>query len=95
MRLLSGLAQLAAVISQLGFAPIDLFEDLYSHGEDVVLVDFGESLGPPGIAEPTNHVFEQLLAALESWHVVLPVEAVSCLHNSFFSFCETSKGTIQ
>jgi hypothetical protein len=44
--ILHSLARWAGVLSALGFAAIDPFSDLRSHGNDIVVVDFGEDLGP-------------------------------------------------
>jgi hypothetical protein len=60
--LLSGLAIYAAALSKLGFAPIGPFEDLRSRGRDVVVVDFGEDLGPPGVSNTARPEMFQMLA---------------------------------
>jgi hypothetical protein len=69
---LIGLAELAGVVASLGFVPIRLFDDLRSHGDDVVMVDFGEDLGPPEMTKD-NHsrVFEMLMAQLHDWGLSL------------------------
>jgi len=41
------LALVSGILQRLGFAPIGLFEDLRSRGNDVVVTDFGQDLGPP------------------------------------------------
>lgn len=48
------LVDYTATLSRLGFAPIDGFTDLRTRGSDVVVVDFGEDLGPPHMTEGPN-----------------------------------------
>jgi hypothetical protein len=43
------LTHYASVLAKHKFAPIEAFEDLRSHGNDVVAIDFGEDLGPPNL----------------------------------------------
>jgi hypothetical protein len=43
----------AALVVNAGFVPISV-HDWRSHGDDVVLVDFGQDLGPPGLAHGTE-----------------------------------------
>jgi hypothetical protein len=70
--LLIGLAELAGVVASLGFVPIRLFDDLRSHGDDVVMVDFGEDLGPPEMAKDNrSHIFDMLMVRLHDWGVSL------------------------
>lgn len=58
----------AAVLSKWGFAPVDGFYDLRTRGMDVVVIDFGEDLGPPRLIEgPNTNLFETLLKVLEQW----------------------------
>jgi hypothetical protein len=47
MMLLSRIALTSGRLQKLAFAPIALFEDLRSRGDDVVIVDFGQDLGFP------------------------------------------------
>lgn len=65
--LLLGLSELGGIVASLGFMPVQLFEDLRSHGHDVVFVDFGQDLGPPYVS-PTidENLFEKLLNYLNS-----------------------------
>ncbi len=42
---------LAAVVDHLRFAPLSLFDDLRSDGHRAIVVDLGQDLGPPLIAE--------------------------------------------
>src|SRR5207302_62735 len=48
-RLLAELYRLAVVLDELGFAPLSPFADLRTDGARVVVVDFGEDLGGPGM----------------------------------------------
>jgi hypothetical protein len=48
------LVDYTATLSRLGFAPIDGFTDLRTRGSDVVVVDFGEDMGPPHMTEGPN-----------------------------------------
>ena len=48
------LVDYTATLSKLGFAPIDGFTDLRTRGSDVVVVDFGEDLGPPHMTAGSN-----------------------------------------
>lgn len=47
------MGQLAAVIDRLMFPALSL-DDLRSRGDDVVVVDFGEDLGPPAVGPPNG-----------------------------------------
>lgn len=51
LRLCSELGRTLAIISRLGFLALSL-HDLRSRGTDVVVVDFGQDLGPPGVLPP-------------------------------------------
>jgi hypothetical protein len=48
------LVDYAATLSRLGFAPIDGFTDLRTRGSDLVVIDFGEDLGPPYMTSVPN-----------------------------------------
>ena len=61
-RLLVSMADLAGVVANLRFQPVDLFEDLRSHGDDVVLIDCGQDLGPPFVSpEGAQGIFDQFV----------------------------------
>ncbi len=64
--ILNDLTKFAAALSSLGFAPIGPFSDLRSRGDDVVVVDFGQDLGPPNVRMPTPAVFSELNSYLNS-----------------------------
>jgi hypothetical protein len=64
------LASVAGLFSRLQFHPISPFHDIRSFGTDVVLIDFGEDLGPSNV--PTSdgmRIFEMLLEQLNCWGV--------------------------
>lgn len=68
--LLLKLAELAGIYSRLRFVPIDPFADLRSRGEDVVVIDFGEDLGPQRTELPeSSEVFTVLLKTLDVWGI--------------------------
>src|SRR5262249_43409001 len=56
------LAEAAGCIANAGFAPVDTFSDMRSRGSDIVMIDFGEDLGPSGISSSNNNfeIFDQL-----------------------------------
>ena len=65
--LLGGLAKYAAALSKLGFAPVEPFADLRSRGDDIVVVDFGQDLGPPDVmTHPRPAMFSLLLEFLHN-----------------------------
>lgn len=79
------LGLLAAVFDSEGFAPVSL-HDLRSHGSDVVMVDFGADLGPPG--KPVEHsanlgliLRTAKLSGLDEFHL----EAVSATYDAIVS----------
>jgi hypothetical protein len=47
----SELGRILGIISRLAFLALSL-HDLRSRGEDIVVIDFGEDLGPPGVTRP-------------------------------------------
>lgn len=68
--LLLKLAELAGIYSRLRFVPIDPFADLRSRGDDVVVIDFGEDLGPQRTElSESSEVFTVLLQTLDVWGV--------------------------
>jgi hypothetical protein len=68
--MLYSLASLAAIYSAYGFAPIDGYSDLRSRGSDVVIVDFGQDLGPAGVLPRGDYrVLEHLLTSLLLWEI--------------------------
>ena len=72
---LYGLAHLTATLVRLGFEPLDPFRDLRTRGNDVVVVDFGSDLGPPGTQEPSpDRLLQVLFDQLASWKCRLSAE---------------------
>ena len=67
--ILLGLAKLAGIVASLGFLPVELFDDLRGHGDDVVMVDFGQDLGPPSAAKGQSSLFSQLVNRLDAWRI--------------------------
>jgi len=68
------IARVAGVLSSLRFAPIEPFQDLRSRGRDVVMIDFGEDLGPPGLSQDALDaatLFDRLLTTLRAWDIPL------------------------
>jgi hypothetical protein len=61
LNLVQALAATAAGLYRLGFKPVSLTPDLRSRGSDVVVVDFGADLGPPGAA-PDEDYFPKLIS---------------------------------
>jgi hypothetical protein len=60
-KLLADLVTYCETLCRLGFTPIDPFRDLRSHGSDLVVVDFGADLGPPGVVPtPQSILFKKL-----------------------------------
>lgn len=57
------LVDYAATLSRLGFAAVDGFTDLRTRGSDLVVVDFGEDLGPPHMTAGPNLTLLQSLEA--------------------------------
>ena len=70
--ILRSLITAARAYANLGFAPIQGFGDVRSHGNDAVLIDFGSELGPPHVrhANPETILF-QLFQQLTCWNVDL------------------------
>lgn len=83
-KILNGLSLYAAALSRLGFAPVEPFRDLRSHGEDVVVVDFGEDLGPAGITTGGGpRLFDALCRHLKLTGLNLPARRVDELRAMF------------
>lgn len=62
------LSYLTGLLARHGFMPIQPFSDLRSRGTDVVVVDFGQDLGPPNVSKaPNKRLFDQLLNQLAVW----------------------------
>lgn len=82
--LLDNLVGYAAALSRLGFAPVSPFHDLRSSGTDVVVVDFGQDLGPPGVADqPRKTIFDMLIAYVSSLKIPLDDNIEDSLRGKF------------
>ena len=82
--LLLAMADLAGVVASLGFLPIGLFQDLRSHGEDAVVVDFGQDLGPPSVAKDCNpQIFTELQEYLSKRGISVPDSTRQRMHSVF------------
>lgn len=55
------LSNLAQILDDEGFRPLKLIPDLRSRGNDVVVVDFGFDLGPPGSSVAKEKAAQRLL----------------------------------
>jgi len=70
--LLKDIAFYAGTLSKLGFCPINPFKDLRSRGDDIVVIDFGEDLGPPQVANSPNlDLLDIMLNQFEKWELLL------------------------
>lgn len=89
----SELGYLAAVLVSLGFHPIQPFHDLRSRGLDVVVIDFGEDLGPPGYSLPSGDVdcvLRSLTASLEAWNLPRAAELELIARQRFWEGVEVT-----
>lgn len=76
--LCTSMARVAGVVTSLGFLPVELFKDLRSRGDDVVVVDFGQDLGPLNVVQSTDdRLFNQLIEFLDD----LGLRPDSALHS--------------
>lgn len=88
-QILVDLAFLTGTLSRLGFAPIDVFNDLRSRGEDVVMIDFGEDLGPARVVKRPKHtLFHSMMNKLSEWDIMLTKEVIVELRSVFLSSLE-------
>ena len=90
----SGLGHLAAVLVSLGFHPIQPFHDLRSRGLDVVVIDFGEDLGPPGgslTSVDVDRLLRSLTARFEAWKLPRTAEFELIARQKFWEVMEVSK----
>jgi len=85
--ILVDLAYLAGTLSRLGFSPVDgVFGDLRSHGDDVVVVDFGEDLGPPNASSgKDDHLFSLILGQLKRWEIDISPDTLNNMRAHFQS----------
>ena len=82
--ILRQLATFAGVLSKLGFEPVDAFHDLRSRGYDVVIVDFGQDLGPPGISKMQDEtLYYMLKERLRKWGLISSAELLDNLYDCY------------
>ncbi|MDD5093981.1 MAG: hypothetical protein PHV74_06340 [Dehalococcoidia bacterium] len=78
-----------ASLSKLGFAAISPFHDLRSHGSDVVVVDLGQDIGPPGsMKTPQPELFGLLCDYLQSIGIHLSSDLLDELRATFTINCQ-------
>lgn len=75
-------AHLAATLDLLRFNTIALLQDARSHGDDIVLVDFGQDLGPPYVA-PHPQGLDPLVRAFQSYGFSMTEEQCRDLNRSY------------
>lgn len=81
--LLESLGSTAGVLTRLGF-PAFAVNDWMSRGEDVVIVDFGQDLGPPGMTVRSHAaVLEELLRAVERHRIALNSSELQSVSRGF------------
>lgn len=70
-KVLSQMVYYAATLARLGFVPVDPFGDLRTRDGDLVVVDFGEDLGPSqiGVSERSD-IWEQFLKTAREWKLL-------------------------
>lgn len=84
LALLGPLVDYTACLSSLRFAPVDGFQDLMTHGSDVVVVDFGQDLGPPGVTRSFNlELFDAFLETVLRWQALPDVKLVDPLYRRY------------
>ena len=76
--LLNQVAVVLGTLLKLGFSPVGILDDLRTRGDDVVMIDFGEDLGPPHIySDKASEVSEHLLTKVQEWGVTLSVSVAA------------------
>jgi len=90
------MAHLAGALVVSGFASVQPFRDLRSRGDDVVMIDFGADIGPPGAisADLADRVFEDLMATLAEWGCTpLPPLTRAAMHSHYRRLIDTEDVT--
>lgn len=73
-----------SILSNLGFLPVDGFSDLRTHGQDVVVVDFGQDLGPPRMNRDLKiNLLDILLDTVWHWGLLTKRELSIELHERY------------
>lgn len=76
VRMLAHLLFYAAVLDELGFVPVEAFDDLRCDGRRVYVVDFGEDLGPPNLRNEGTVAQRQLFRWLEKMNSSPPPDVL-------------------
>jgi hypothetical protein len=88
------LAELAGILVRLGFSPINPFTDLRSRGSDVVMIDFGEDLGPEGRGSSgRSEIFTMLLKTLDQWGIEVDSNTCCNMQHVFMASSREHKVT--
>lgn len=83
-KILRDLAIWVGTLSRLRFAHVDPFSDLHSHGDDVVVIDYGQDLGPPDVVEqPRLSYYEDLIKQLDIWKIEVNNELINDMYSAF------------
>lgn len=70
--LLKQVAVVVGTLLKLGFNSINVLDDLRTRGTDVVMIDFGEDLGPPNVySKHIDYAIEDFLTKVREWGVKL------------------------
>jgi hypothetical protein len=65
-RLFDQLIKLAGILERHGFCPVSPFHGLKTDGRDVLVTDFGQDLGPPGVTSKRNgHLLREAIRWFE------------------------------
>ena len=88
-QILIGLTMVARTLSHLGFQPIDAFKDIHSRNKDVVMIDFGEDLGPYGLSRinvrSRDRIFDKLVSTLTSWKLGVSQDLINELRTIYYT----------
>jgi|CXWL01.1.fsa_nt_gi hypothetical protein len=86
--ILHELTRYAATLSKLGFAPIgNPFRDLRFKTNDIIVVDFGEDLGPAGlVSDRQPEMFQKLSAFFKNNKIEVGADDLEKLKNVFESY---------
>jgi hypothetical protein len=83
VRLVRSLGFTMGMLTKMGVPALDV-SDWRSHGSDVVLVDFGEDLGPIGIVQrKTPHILDEWLRLLKPRGIVLTSAELELLSEQY------------
>lgn len=86
---LSMLLDYAATLARLGFAPLDAFSALRTHGDDLVVVNYGQDLGPPGmITGSRSDMWQSFLEVAEAWELLPHGSFPATLYQQFMALVQ-------